>query len=159
MRNLWAPWRMKYITAPKKDERCLFCRVAEENKDDENYVLARKARCFIMLNLYPYNNGHLMISPYSHIESLEDLSKEDRDALFETVAKACENLRKEMEPDGFNIGINIGTVAGAGFAGHVHVHVVPRWAGDTNFMPVLGDVKVISDALEATYRKLKKHQF
>ncbi|MHA1264673.1 MAG: HIT family protein [Candidatus Helarchaeota archaeon] len=159
MRNLWAPWRMKYITAPKKERSCLFCRVIAEEKDETNFVLVRKAKCFIMLNLYPYNNGHLMVSPYKHLSSLEQLEKADRDELFETVANACHNLRKELNPDGFNVGLNIGSVAGAGFAEHLHVHVVPRWNGDTNFMPVIGETKVISEAIQDTYHKLKKYPY
>ncbi|NVM52326.1 MAG: HIT domain-containing protein [Candidatus Helarchaeota archaeon] len=159
MRNLWAPWRFSYIIDSKREEGCLFCRIIKEEKDEKNFVVVRKERCFIMLNLYPYNNGHLMISPYMHVPGLEDLQKEDRNELFETVANACANLRKEMNAEGFNIGINIGTVAGAGVAEHVHVHIVPRWAGDTNFMPIIGDTKVISEALEDTYRRLKKYQY
>ena len=159
MRNLWAPWRMKYIEQPKKKEGCLFCRVIKEDRDEENHVLVRKERCFIMLNLYPYNNGHLMVSPYAHVASLEKLEMKDRNALFETVANAVANLRKEMNPEGFNIGINIGEVAGAGISDHVHVHIVPRWAGDTNFMPVTGEAKVISQAIEETYKKMKKYEY
>jgi len=159
MRNIWAPWRMKYIEQPKKKEGCLFCRVIKEDRDEENHVLVRKERCFIMLNLYPYNNGHLMVSPYAHVASLEKLENDDRNALFETVTNAIANLRKEMSPEGFNIGINIGTVAGAGISDHVHVHIVPRWAGDTNFMPVIGEAKVISQAIEETYQKMKKYEY
>jgi ATP adenylyltransferase len=159
MKNLWAPWRKKYIQAHKKEEGCLFCRVIEENKDEENLVLIRKERCFVMLNLYPYNNGHLMIAPYMHVANLEALETEDRNELFEIVAKSCENIRKEMNPEGFNIGINIGAIAGAGVADHIHVHIVPRWAGDTNFMPVTGKVKVISEILQDTFTRLKKYEF
>ena len=159
MRNIWAPWRMKYIEQPKKKEGCLFCRVIKEDRDEENHVLVRKERCFIMLNLYPYNNGHLMVSPYAHVASLEKLEMKDRNALFETVANAIANLRKEMNPEGFNVGINIGEVAGAGISAHIHVHVVPRWAGDTNFMPVTGETKVISQAIEETYQKMKKYEY
>jgi ATP adenylyltransferase len=150
---------MKYITAPKKEQGCLFCRVIAEQNDEANLVLVRNEKCFIMLNLYPYNNGHLMVSPYRHLSSLEYLDTDERVALFETVSNACSNLRKEMKPDGFNIGLNLGSVAGAGFAEHLHVHIVPRWNGDTNFMPVVGDVKVISEAIEATYQKLKKYEY
>ena len=159
MRNIWAPWRMKYIEQPKKKEGCLFCRVIKEDTDKENHVLVRKERCFIMLNLYPYNNGHLMVSPYAHVASLEKLEMKDRNALFETVANAIANLRKEMDPEGFNIGINIGEVAGAGISDHIHVHIVPRWAGDTNFMPVVGEAKVISQAIEETYKKMRKYDY
>ena len=159
MENLWAPWRKAYIQKEKKEEGCLFCRILEVNEDEANLVLIRKERCFVMLNLYPYNNGHLMIAPYAHVASLEALEKEDRDDLFETVAKACENLRTEMNPEGFNIGMNIGAIAGAGLADHIHVHIVPRWGGDTNFMPVVGTVKVISEMLQDTYNRLKKYDY
>ncbi len=159
MKNIWAPWRFKYVIQEEREEGCLFCRVAKEQDDEKNLVLYRKEHCFIMLNLYPYNNGHLMISPYTHVGTLEALHKEERDEIFETVAKVCANIRKEMSAEGFNVGINIGAVAGAGVAEHIHVHVVPRWAGDTNFMPVIGNVKVISEALEDTYRRLKKYQY
>jgi len=159
MKNLWAPWRKRYVQAQKKKEGCLFCRLIEDNKDDENLILIRKERCFVMMNLYPYNNGHLMVAPYVHVASLEDLEKEDRDDLFATVAKACENLRKEMTPEGFNIGINVGAVAGAGVADHMHVHIVPRWGGDTNYMPVIGQVKVISEMLQDTYQRLKNYEY
>ncbi len=159
MKNIWAPWRGIYVTQEKKEEGCLFCRVAKEAKDKENLVLYRKEYCFIMLNLFPYNNGHLMISPYAHVASLEALENEDRNELFETVANACRNIKQEMKAEGFNVGINIGEVAGAGVAAHIHVHVVPRWAGDTNFMPVVGATKVISEALETTYEKLKRYEY
>ena len=159
MKNIWAPWRFKYITQQEKEEGCLFCRVSKENKDKENLVISRKQRCFVMLNLFPYNNGHLLISPYTHVSSIEALEKEERAELFETVANACKNIRKEMAAEGFNIGINIGEVAGAGIAAHVHIHLVPRWAGDTNFVPVIANVKIISEALEDTYRRLKNYQY
>jgi ATP adenylyltransferase len=159
MRNIWAPWRFKYITSQEKEEGCLFCRVSKENKDEKNLVIARKEHCFIMLNLYPYNNGHLMISPYLHVATLDALPKEQLNELFETVSNACVQLRTEMKPEGFNVGINLGSVAGAGVAEHLHIHVVPRWTGDTNFMPVIGDIKVISEALEETYTKLKKYHY
>ncbi|HUY01625.1 MAG TPA: HIT domain-containing protein [Candidatus Deferrimicrobium sp.] len=159
MRNIWAPWRFKYITQQEKEEGCLFCRVSKKNEDEKNLIIARKEHCFLMLNLYPYNNGHLMISPYVHVATLDALPKEQLIELFDTVSNACANIRTEMKPDGFNIGLNIGSVAGAGVAEHLHVHVVPRWAGDTNFMPVIGNVKVISEALEDTYKKLKKYEY
>ncbi len=159
MEHLWAPWRMNYI-APKtpqsEAQECIFCAKSAEHRDAENYILHRGEHCFMMLNLYPYNNGHLMIAPYQHVGSIELL---DAETLAEMMAQAQLVLRalgKAMKPDGFNMGINQGKVAGAGFADHVHLHVVPRWNGDTNFMPVLADVKVMPDFLENTYRQLKQ---
>ena len=159
MKHLWAPWRKPYVQAAKKEVDCLFCRVTKANKDDTNLVVARKERCFLMLNLYPYNNGHLMVAPYMHVSSLEALPKADRDELFAAVASACANIRKEMNPEGFNIGMNIGGIAGAGVADHIHVHIVPRWGGDTNFMPVVGGVKVISETLQDSYKRLKRYNY
>lgn len=157
MEHLWAPWRMSYI-APRtpQTQECIFCAKPAEERDAENYILYRGKRCFMLLNLYPYNNGHLMIAPYQHVGSIELL---DAEALAEMMAQAqlaLRALRKAMNPDGFNMGINQGKVAGAGFADHVHLHVVPRWNGDTNFMPVLADVKVMPDFLEHTCKQLKQ---
>jgi len=157
MENLWAPWRMAYI-APKtpQTQECIFCTKPAEHRDAENYILHRGERCFMLLNLYPYNNGHLMIAPYQHVGSIEQL---DAETLAEMMAQAqlsLRALRKAMNPDGFNMGINQGKVAGAGFADHVHLHVVPRWNGDTNFMPVLADVKVMPEHLETVYQQLKQ---
>ncbi len=159
MKNIWAPWRFKYVTKAEPKKGCLFCRVVKESQDKENYIIDRKKNCFIMLNLYPYNNGHLMIIPYDHVATLDALSTENLTELFETVAKACQNIKTEMSAEGFNIGINIGSIAGAGVADHIHVHIVPRWSGDTNFMPVIGDVKVISEALDDSYERLKKYSY
>jgi ATP adenylyltransferase len=159
VKNIWAPWRGIYVTQGKKEQGCLFCRVAKDTKDRENLVLYRKESCFIMLNLFPYNNGHLMISPYAHVASLDALDDEVRNELFATVAIACRNIKEEMKAEGFNVGINVGDVAGAGVAEHIHVHIVPRWAGDTNFMPVIGGAKVISEALKDTYKKLSKYEY
>jgi len=159
MKNIWAPWRFKYVTEPEKTKGCLFCRVAKETKDKKNLIVFRKNKCFIMLNLYPYNNGHIMVIPYTHVASLDALGTDALTELFETVALACKNIKTEMSAEGFNVGINIGAVAGAGVADHVHVHIVPRWVGDTNFMPVIGDIKVVSEALEDTLNRLRKYTY
>ena len=157
MENLWAPWRMAYI-APKTQQPdiCIFCAYPADNRDAEHHILYRGEHCFMMLNIYPYNNGHLMIAPYQHEGTIENLSPETLTELMTQAQLVLRALRLAMNPDGFNMGINQGKVAGAGFAEHVHLHVVPRWNGDTNFMPVLADVKVIPEHLDSVYEKLKQ---
>ncbi len=158
MKRLWAPWRMKYILeADLKGEGCIFCTKPEQNRDEENMILFRGKHVFVIMNIFPYNTGHLMIAPYSHVASLEYLSEEEVTEMFLLAQEVIKILRKVMGPDGFNVGINIGRVAGAGFDQHVHLHIVPRWNGDTNFMPVLADVKVIPEGLRETYNRLKPH--
>jgi len=136
MKRLWAPWRMRYLTG-EKEKGCIFCTRIAESRDRENYILYRGERGFLILNLYPYNNGHMMAVPYNHVASLEDLDTETLTELMLLVNKGLAALREAMSPQGFNVGVNIGEVAGAGVAGHVHIHVVPRWGGDTNFMPII----------------------
>ncbi len=155
MENLWAPWRMAFIepkTPPKSG--CIFCTQPAEHRDPEYHILHRGERCFMMLNLYPYNNGHLMIAPYEHVGTLEDVDAMTLGELMSQVQLALRALQMAINPDGFNMGINQGKVAGAGFADHIHYHIVPRWYGDTNFMPVLADVKVIPEHLDVMYQKL-----
>jgi ATP adenylyltransferase len=155
MENLWAPWRMAFIE-PKTPVRpdCIFCTQPAENRDEEHHILYRGKHCFMLLNLYPYNNGHLMIAPFEHVSSIELLDTAILTELMEQAKLALHALRITMNPDGFNMGINQGKVAGAGFAEHVHYHIVPRWNGDTNFMPVLADIKVMPEHLDAVYHKL-----
>lgn len=154
-RYITAPWRIGYILG-KKPRGCVFCRIAKDpRRDAENFVLRRGSRTFTLLNLYPYNNGHLMVVPYKHTADLgrldaETLSEMMRETVFWTAAMA-----KALRTDGFNIGMNLGRGAGAGIADHLHLHIVPRWIGDANFMPVLGDTKVLPVSLEETYRRLK----
>lgn len=151
MDKLWAPWRSRYIYL-RKQKGCIFC--GNRSSDDKKrYMVGRSDHSFAMLNLYPYNNGHVMVAPYRHVKSLELLSDVELSDLMKLVNKIKVALDKKLKPDGFNIGLNIGRVGGAGFAGHVHVHVVPRWLGDTNFMPITADTKVVSESLEAM-RKL-----
>jgi ATP adenylyltransferase len=150
---IWTPWRMEFIMGEKPSE-CIFCAKPGESRDRENYILYRGQHAFIILNAYPYNNGHLLIIPYAHVSSLEDLDPATSAEVMALVQQSIRALRKLMNPDGFNVGVNIGRAAGAGIAEHVHVHVVPRWAGDTNFMPVVGSVRLIPELLEATYDKL-----
>jgi ATP adenylyltransferase len=156
MENLWAPWRMTFIR-PKSEPTpgCIFCTQPAAHQDETYYILHRGEHCFMMLNLYPYSNGHLMIAPYEHINSIEKLSSEVLADLMAQVQLALRALRLTMNPDGFNMGINEGKVAGAGFADHMHYHVVPRWNGDTNFMPVIADIKVMPEHLDIIYRELK----
>ncbi len=156
MKNLWAPWRMTYI-APKtpQSQGCIFCIPPTDDHDAERYILHRGEHCFMMLNLYPYNNGHLMIVPYLHVGTIEKLDASILADLMKQTQLALRALRLAMKPDGFNMGINEGKVAGAGFADHAHLHVVPRWEGDTNFMPVLADTKVMPEHLDNVYKQLK----
>ncbi len=157
MKRLWAPWRMQYIEeAVKQTGSCIFCDKPKQNRDEENYILLRGKFCYIMLNTFPYNNGHLMIAPYRHITQVEELTDEEAKELFQQLKLSLQALKKAMNPDGFNIGVNVGRPAGAGFD-HLHVHVVPRWNGDTNFMPILAETKVISEHLANTYKKLKQY--
>ena len=153
MHNLWAPWRIEYILS-KKQPGCIFCDKVQEDRDRENYILYRARTAFIMLNTYPYNNGHLMVIPYAHVGSIEELSTEAVTEMMQLVQRSVRALRKSCLPEGFNIGMNIGRSAGAGVADHVHVHVVPRWHGDTNYMGVLANTHTIPEMLETTYDRL-----
>ncbi|RJX22531.1 MAG: HIT domain-containing protein, partial [Ammonifex sp.] len=150
MEKLWAPWRAVYITEPKNEADCIFCAKLADKQDVENHLLVRRDLCFVLLNIYPYNNGHLLIAPNRHVADIAELTAEESGALFELTQEMVVLTRRVMNPHGFNIGINLGLVAGAGFPGHFHIHVVPRWDGDTSFMPVVGDVKVISESLDRT---------
>jgi ATP adenylyltransferase len=154
MEKLWAPWRMEYILG-KKPEHCIFCDKPRENRDEENLILYRGRSHFIILNAFPYNNGHMMVVPYRHTAGLAGWSEEEQREFVQLSELAVELLRRAMRPDGFNLGINMGQVAGAGIADHIHMHIVPRWNGDTNFMPVLSEARVISEHLQATFQKLK----
>ena len=156
MENLWAPWRMAFIT-PKTEPQpgCIFCTQPAANRDDEYHILYRGERCFMMLNKYPYNNGHLMIAPFEHVGSISLLDAETLAELMAQAQLALKAIRYAMKPDGFNMGINEGKVAGAGFADHMHYHIVPRWNGDTNFMPVVADIKVMPEHLDNVYKQLK----
>ncbi len=154
MNHIFATWRMNYIAAPKH-EGCIFCDFPAENRDEERYIIRRFLSCFVILNLYPYNPGHLMIVPYRHTNLYESLTDGELLEINRVAAHSMRVLKSVMEPDGFNVGMNLGKVAGAGVDGHLHLHIVPRWNGDNNFMPVIADTKVVPEALDATYRKLK----
>ncbi|HEX7263394.1 MAG TPA: HIT domain-containing protein [Candidatus Dormibacteraeota bacterium] len=156
MKRLWAPWRMEYIAGEQKPG-CLFCRVIENpNDEDAALVVWRPEGAIVILNKFPYNPGHAMVAPVAHVPSLEELDDPQTTQLMRGVRRTVEVLRRTMTPDGFNIGANIGRAAGAGIPDHVHFHVVPRWNGDTNFMAVIDDVKVVNEALTQTAAKLRK---
>lgn len=157
MQRLWRPWRMAYIKGSERHETCFLCdaATAPSSDDEPNLVLARDGGVFAILNLYPYNTGHLMVSPYRHVGELPELDPSEVIELWRLVASAMEAHRRTTRPHGFNIGINIGEVAGAGVPGHLHVHVVPRWGGDANFMPVVAETKVMPEMLSDTYRTLR----
>jgi len=150
MRHLWAPWRIEYIVG-RKEEGCLFCRVRQENADRENLVLFRGENCLCMLNRFPYNSGHLMIVPSSHCCRLADLPDAELTELMKVAQQTERLLMETMRPEGFNLGFNVGKTAGAGIEEHLHLHLVPRWDGDTNFMPVLDDTRVVPQSLADTY--------
>lgn len=154
MEQLWAPWRIEFIL--KGEEGCIFCSKPKEGKDEVNFILLRGEENFALLNTYPYNPGHLMVAPYRHIANLEDMTPEEMREHFQIVTEMVNALKSAFKPHGFNIGINLGKAAGAGIADHLHTHVVPRWQGDTNFMPIVADTKVIVEAITSTYIKLKE---
>ena len=155
MESLHAPWRIEYILAPKPARaESLFTGIAQSNDDEANYVLARGRTCFALLNTFPYTGGHLMVVPYKQVQDLNGLTEEELADLLK-LTRRCQNaLSRIMKPEGFNIGINVGKVAGAGILEHLHVHVVPRWSGDSNFMSVVADTRVLPEALMATYDRL-----
>lgn len=153
--RLWAPWRMSYIKSSKeKKEDCIFCTKPRENRDEENLILKRGKHAFIVMNKYPYNNGHVMVAPYRHVPSFIDLTDEESLEIMKLISLSLRVIKDAMNPDGFNVGANLGKVAGAGIEDHVHIHIVPRWLGDTNFMPVISNTKVMPELIEETYRKL-----
>ena len=157
MDHLWSPWRYKYIASADREEGCVFCRVNHEHKDAENYVIHRARLNLVVLNLYPYTSGHLMIAPYEHQASLAAISEATTTEMIELAKRAQLALEAEYHPDGFNIGMNLGRSAGAGVADHLHLHVVPRWTGDANFVSVVGETRVLPEDLATTCEKLKKH--
>jgi len=152
--RLWTPWRMKYILSDKSGD-CVLCKAAQSDDDAGHFVVHRDEHCFIIMNIYPYNSGHLMVVPYQHVASLEDLDDETLAEAMILVRKCMTLLGCAMHPEGFNVGINIGKAAGAGLHEHLHIHIVPRWVGDTNFMPVLGDTRVVPEMVVESYEKLR----
>lgn len=164
MERLWAPWRLDYVSGdekkkedgPPKPKGCIFCDkpAAGVEHDPENLIISRGPTCFVILNAFPYNNAHLMVVPYRHISTPAELTPDEGAEMMATAARMTEVINDVYRPDGFNIGINVGGAAGAGIAAHLHLHVVPRWGGDTNFMPVVGDVKVLPETLAQTYQRM-----
>lgn len=159
MDRLWAPWRLSYVAAAKPSQTegpCFFCRGLEEQDDRNNLIVLRKPRSMVVLNRFPYNNGHLLVAPLRHKGELHELDAEEMLEVMETLRHMVQRLSDLMHPDGYNIGLNLGIAAGAGLPGHLHWHIVPRWSGDTNFMPVVGDTKVMVQSLESLYDLLKE---
>jgi ATP adenylyltransferase len=155
-RPLWAPWRIEYITGPK-DGECIFCAAASStNTDPAHQPIDRSERCLTILNAYPYSPGHVMVAPVRHVGTLEELTPDEMLETMQLARRSILAIRQAMNPDGFNVGFNLGKVAGAGIADHIHLHVVPRWSGDANFMPVLADTNVIPQALYATHTILAR---
>lgn len=146
---------MEYIKGSERYDTCFLCDTASSDDDEENLIVARGANAFVILNRFPYNTGHLMVAPYRHVGELDELTHEEFDEIWAWTRRSVAALRAASQPHGFNIGINLGTVAGAGVPGHFHLHVVPRWGGDTNFMPVVGETKVLPELLSETYMRLR----
>lgn len=153
MKRIWAPWRIQYIL-DKTPQGCIFCRKVKKGKEKENLLLYRNRFTLVMMNKFPYTCGHLLIAPTKHTSDLDTLSKDELGDLFLTLRRSIKLLGEVMKPHGFNVGMNLGRVAGAGIDGHLHLHIVPRWKGDTNFMPILNDSMVISESLFDTYDRL-----
>ena len=154
MEHIWAPWRMGYIESAKTEE-CFLCEHPKQKDDVTNHIIHRGKLNFVILNRWPYNPGHLMVVPYSHLPDLEKFTDGELQEHWQMVTRCVAGLKTAIQPAGFNIGINLGKVSGAGVADHVHTHIVPRWEGDVNFMPVVSDTRVIPEGLAATYEKLK----
>ena len=158
MDHLWAPWRLAYVATAKSvmtDDACFICRGLEQTDDRSNLIVWRRSRSVVVLNRFPYNNGHLLVAPLAHKGALSDLSSDELLEIMEALREMVAILGQAMHPDGFNIGLNLGKAAGAGLPGHLHWHVVPRWDGDTNFMPIFTDTKVVSQSLESLFDLIK----
>lgn len=156
MDHIWTPWRMKYIQENKDFEGCIFCLAAESEDDVDNLVFYRGENAFMILNRYPYTNGHVMCVPYAHKARLQDLTLETRIEIMELTTKAVQVLQSVYQPEGFNVGLNLGEMAGAGIEQHLHIHIVPRWGGDTNFMSCIGETRILPESLDQTFRRVKQ---
>ena len=156
MQRLFAGWRMRYVASATKVKGCLFCALLRKGDDARRFVLERSSHAFSVLNAFPYNSGHAMVAVNRHVGTVTGLSERERSQVWRLVARAERAIGREYKPEGMNIGINVGRCAGAGVLGHLHVHIVPRWNGDTNFMPVIGETKVLPEDLDATYARLTR---
>lgn len=158
MKRLFSPWRMKYIQNAKEEYQagCFFCSALNKSDSAENLVVARGKTAFALLNLYPYTSGHMMVAPFTHQAKLEEITPETRAEMMELVSQCIVTLKRVYQPQAFNVGANIGEAAGAGVPGHVHLHIVPRWIGDTNFMSAVSEVRVLPETIEETYRRVRK---
>lgn len=156
MDYVWNPWRYAYITGKDRREGCVFCSLPAEHKDDEHYILHRGKTCYIILNIFPYTSGHLMVVPFEHQANFAELDDETTAEMMQLAKRAQRALIEDYRPDGFNIGINVGASAGAGIAQHLHMHVVPRWVGDGNFMSVIAETRMLPEMLGETLTRLKK---
>lgn len=154
--RLWAPWRFAYVEKAAGETGCIFVDLPEQESDRENLILFRGKTGFVMLNAYPYTNGHVMVAPYKHTASLDELTDEEHLEVQKLIAASIRWITAAYKPDGFNVGANMGRAAGAGIPSHIHWHVVPRWSGDTNFMTAVGDVRVLPQTLEQSYDKLRE---
>ena len=152
---LWAPWRIRYILE-ERECGCLFCKKVQSTEDVDNHVIARSEHSFALLNVFPYNSGHIMVAPYRHTAELENLAADEIADLMMLVQRSIKALKETMKPEGFNVGFNLGKSAGAGVVDHLHLHIVPRWQGDTNFMPVIADTDVVPQSLDAACRLLRQ---
>lgn len=154
MKILWAPWRMDYILSDKQGEGCIFCDLPKQDSDRDNLILFRSSHTFVIMNRYPYNNGHVMVVPYPHIAMLNGMDEATMIDFMKVTNHAVESIRKAFLPEGFNMGINLGKIAGAGMEEHLHLHIVPRWAGDTSFMTVFDEIRVVPEHVLSTYDRL-----
>lgn len=155
MKHIWSPWRMKYISSHDTPKGCIFCNAVKQKDDIENLVVARGEHAFVILNRYPYTSGHVMVVPYSHVGTLAELDKDILTNMMVLIQQCISTIDKVYKPEGFNIGANLGNVAGAGITDHVHFHVVPRWNGDTNFMTAVAESRVLPESLADTLKRLK----
>jgi ATP adenylyltransferase len=156
MDHLWSPWRFRYVSKADANLECVFCKKASENRDRENLIVHRGSACFVVLNLFPYTTGHMMVVPYEHAATLEEAGEDSVMEMMQLTREASRHLRSVYRPKGLNIGMNIGECAGAGIAGHLHMHILPRWPGDVNFMTTVGETRVLPEDLDVTYEKLHR---
>ena len=155
MDHLFSPWRYQYVTKSGGAAGCIFCDLPSANRDEEHYIVHRGELCFVMLNRFPYTNGHLMVAPFAHVARLEDAAEEAAVEMMRLARRAEQTLRVLYRPDGLNLGMNIGEAAGAGVVGHIHLHLLRRWIGDTNFMTTVGETRVLPESLEVTYQRIR----